>query len=210
MLLACEPTANFETFSTVWVGITKAGNTKWAQMGITRRRNAGTTAILQYIKCETKAGPTALDYDNTIVPPVGFPAFPAIGTTHDYECVLTQATGKWEYFYDGRSIHQFTRPGWIGDVGNKLDCVGEVYDLNSRMAGDSATKCRITNIRYKAVTLPSSSSSSRSSSSAGAFGVVGPYVSPAFGAGNILVTNNTQHGSALVSGSSIEIWDKNP
>src|SRR6187397_358699 len=100
MALPCEPTATFTAFSTVWVGITKADISKWAQMGITRRRTSPSAAISEYIKCETNAGPNrATDYDNTIIPPAGFPAFPAIGTTHDYECRLNQATGLWEFLY---------------------------------------------------------------------------------------------------------------
>lgn len=215
MTLACEPNATFETFSTVWTGVTQNGNTKWAQMGLTRRRSAGGVAISQYIKCETKAGAAAADYDNTITPPAGFPAFPAVGTTHTFECTLDQATGKWDYLYDGGVIHSFTRPGWIGDVGQRVDYTGEVYGSpDSHMAGNATTKCSFTNCMFKIATYNSSSSSgssgrSSSSSSSRPIGTAGPYVAAGLVAANINITDATTHGCDLVSGSAIDIWDKN-
>lgn len=214
MTLACEPAATFATFSTVWTGVTQNGNTKWAQMGITRRRSAGAAAISEYIKCETKAGPAAADYDNTITPPAGFPAFPAVGTTHTYECTLDQATGKWDYLYDGAVIHHFTRAGWIGDVGHRVDYTGEVFGSpDSRMAGSATTKCSFVDCMYKIVTYNSSSSGSSgrpssSSSSSRPLGTPGPYVSAGLAAANINITDATTHGCDLVSGSAIDIWDK--
>ncbi|MEX6688086.1 hypothetical protein QTN47_11305 [Danxiaibacter flavus] len=215
MTLACEPNATFSTFSTVWTGITKNDISKWAQMGLTRRRSAGSAAISEYIKCETKAGPAAADYDNTITPPAGFPAFPAVGTTHDFECALDQATGRWDYSYDGAVIHHFTNAGWAFDVGQRVDYTGEVFGSpDSRMAGSSANKCSFTNCMYKVVTYNSSSSSgssgrSSSSSSSRPVGTPGPYVAAGLAAGNIDIDDATADAVDLVSGSAIDIWDKN-
>ncbi len=215
MTLACEPNATFETFSTVWTGVTQNGNTKWAQMGLTRRRSAGAAAISEYIKCETKAGAAAADYDNTITPPAGFPAFPAVGTTHDFECALDQATGRWDYSFDGTVIHSFARDGWKNDVGQRVDYTGEVFGSpDSRMAGSAATKCSFTNCMFKVVTYNSSSSSGSSgrpssSSSTRPVGTPGPYVGAGLVAANVNITDNTTHGCDLVNGSAINIWDKN-
>jgi hypothetical protein len=199
MRLPCEGTATFEAFSTVWVGITKIGNTKWCQLGITRRRSSGSATVVQYRKFEVRAGPGAANYYNHIW---NDPAFPAIGTTQEYECVLDLAAGRWDFSVGGVAAPPIANPGWINDTGDKVDYTAEIYDLGSQMTGTTATKCHITGCQYKTATPMSSSSSSGLA--------IGAYVSAGFVAATLNVTNATEHCVALVSATAIDVWDKIP
>ncbi|MEP7343637.1 MAG: hypothetical protein ABI877_00160 [Gemmatimonadaceae bacterium] len=197
MRVACEGTATYNAFTTVWTGITKADVSKWGQIGITRRRTSGVAAVVQYIKCEVKAGPSAADYHLEQAP-----GFPANGTTQEYECVLDPATGNWEFFVAGVSKFNFKRPGWVNDTGDRVDYNAEIFDLGSQMPGTAANKCHITGCQLKFGTPTSSSSSSSLA--------VGAYVPAGLVAANVTVSDNTEHGCDLVSATAIDIWDIKP
>lgn len=197
MRLPCEGTARFTAFSTVWTGITKADISKFAQIGITRRRDAGSTAVTQYLKYEVRAGPNAADYHREQAP-----GFPANGTTQEYECVLDPATGRWEFFVAGVSQFTWTHVGWRNETGARVDYVGEIYDLGSQMAGTAASKCHLTACQFKQGTPTSSSSSSGIAA--------GPYVNAGLVAGNCFVTDAAQHGFTFVSATAVDIWDVIP
>jgi len=199
MRLPCEGSATFDSFSTVWTGITNHSVTKWAQIGITRRRSAGSAAIVQYRKFEVMAGPAAGDYHNSIANDA---AFPAIGTSQEYECVLTPATGRWDFFIAGANVDHFTNAGWVNGTGDRVDYTAEVYDLGSQMAGTTAQKCHITNCQFKTGTPTSSSSSSGLA--------IGSYVDAGLVAANLTVGDASEHGVSLVSAKAIDVWDKNP
>jgi hypothetical protein len=200
MQLPCEGTATFEAFSTVWTGVTKVSGglvTKWGQIGITRRRNAGSAAVTQYLKYEVQAGPAPADYHLEQAP-----GFPAIGTTQEYECVVDPATGRWEFFVAGVSKFTFTRPGWISETGTRVDYTAEVYDLGSQMPGTTGSKCHFTGCQFKIGTPTSSSSSS--------WVAAGAYVPAGLVAGDCTVTDATEHGCDFVSATALDVWDKNP
>jgi hypothetical protein len=198
MRLPCEGSATFDAFSTVWIGIMKpaTGYMKWGQVGITRRRNAGSANVTQYRKYEIKAGPNAADYHLEQQP-----GFPAVGTNQAYECVVDPATGRWN-FNAGPGAFTWQHAGWIGESGIRVDFNAEVYDLGSQMPGTSANKCKIANCQYKQGTPTSSSSSS---------GLIsGAYVNAALVAANVSVTAAAEHGADFVSGTEVHIWDRNP
>lgn len=199
MNLPCEGSATYTAFSTVWTGITNAGITKWGQIGITRRRTAGSAAVVQYLKYEVMAGPNPADYHNSIH---NDPDFPAIGTTQEYECVVDPATGRWDFFVGGVAKDNFTNAGWKNQSGDRVDFTAEIYDLGSQMTGTVGAKCNITGCQYKTGSAFSSSSSSGL--------VAGGYVSAGLAAGNINVTDATEHGCDLVSADAIRVWDVNP
>ncbi len=199
MRLPCEGTATFDSFSTVWTGIVKnAAVRKWGQIGITRRRNAGSAAIVEYLKFEVMAGAVrATDYHLRQEP-----GFPAIGTTQEYECVVDPATGRWEFFVGGVSKHTFIHAGWINEIGDRVDYTAEIYDLGSRLPGTAASKCHITVCKYKQGTPTSSSSSSGLTP--------GAYVDAGLVAANVSVTDAAEHGATWVSATALDVWDKNP
>lgn len=197
MRLPCEPHATFTAFSTVWAGVVKGANAKWGQVGITRRRTAGSAAVHEYLKFEIKAGAAAADYHLEKAP-----GFPAIGTTQEYECVVDPATGQWEFFVAGVSKFTWTHAGWINETADRINFIGEAYDLGSQLPGTSGSKCHITGCRMKQGTPTSSSSSSRIAA--------GPYVSAGLVAANVLVTDTAEHGCDVVSATAIDIWDKVP
>jgi hypothetical protein len=199
MQLPCEGSATYEAFATVWAGVTKGDISKWGQIGITRRRTAGAAAVVQYIKYEVKAGPNPVDYHNSIH---NDPDYPAVGTTHAYECVVDPATGRWDFFVDGVAKDNFTNPGWIAESADRVDYTGEVYDLGSQMPGIATSKCNFTHCQYKTGTAFSSSSSSGL--------IAGGYVSAGLVAGECSVTDATEHGCDFVSADSLRIWDVNP
>jgi hypothetical protein len=199
MRLPCEGSATYTAFTTIWTGVTKADISKWGQIGITRRRTAGGAAINQYLKYEVKAGPAAADYH------LEFGAgFPAVGTTQEYECVVDPATGRWEFFVAGVSKFTFTRPGWVNEVGDRVDFNAEVYDLGSQMPGTGGSKCHIKACQFKTGTRASSSSSSSGGIIAGA------YVNAGLVAGDCSVSDATEHGCDFVSGTALDVWDVNP
>jgi hypothetical protein len=199
MNLPCEGSATFEAFTTVWAGVTKSDISKWGQIGITRRRSAGSAAVVQYLKYEVMAGPNPADYHNSIH---NDPNFPAVGTTQEYECVVDPATGRWDFFVAGVAKDNFTNHGWVNESAGRVDFNAEVYDLGSQMPGTAGAKCNITGCQYKTGSAFSSSSSSGL--------IAGAYVSAGLVAGDCTVTDASEHGCDFVAADAIRIWDVNP
>jgi hypothetical protein len=174
-----------------------AGRMKWGQIGITRRRNAGSANVTEYVKYEIQAGPAAAQYHREQQP-----GFPAIGTTQSYECVVNPATGRWDFYVAGVAKFDWTNAGWINETGTRVDYNAEIYDLGSQLPGTAASKCHITDCQYKQGTPTSSSSSSGLTA--------GAYVNAGLAAANVSVTAGTEHGATLVSGTALDVWDKIP
>ena len=122
----------------------------WAQTGYRRYRKDGGARIFEDRYCEINAGTTqATDYRLVVQ------AFPKQGV-HDYRLTLTQATGKWEGYYDGTKWTEWTHDGWKNQSASRVEYNGEIHHKKTQMPGRDDYRCEFTECRYSTSTATDS------------------------------------------------------
>jgi hypothetical protein len=155
---------------------------KWAQVGVSRRRNAGSTAVIQYRKAEIQGDLYRINMDTANAP--------AEGSVHEYKCELDKSTGTWTYYYDGTAWQTYTDNFWTTHLGTVAQWVGEIYNKEDGMPGTDGNKCNFTECQYKVDG--------------------GAYQDANWPASNITTDDASEWGVERVSASAINIWDKKP
>jgi hypothetical protein len=194
--LCCEDQQGTDdAFSAAWTGVvtfaasgssssssSSAGlsTPKWAQTGFTRRRNAGSAAIIQYRKAEAQGDTYHHTFDTANAP--------AEGSTHDYQVQLDKTTGKWTFTYDGADWETYTDNFWTSHFGTRVDYGGETLTLQDDMSGTDANKCAFTNCQFKTDGQGYQDAATDTSTN----------------------DDPTKFGLERVSDTAVNIWDKNP
>jgi hypothetical protein len=155
---------------------------KWAQVGFSRRRNAGSSAIIQYRKAEIQGEHYFIDMDTANAP--------SEGSTHEWKCELDKSTGKWSYYDDGTAWKRYTDNFWKTHLGTDVQWTGEILNKEDDMPGTSADKCSFTECQYKVDG--------------------GSYADAGITAGDVKTDDSSEWGADRVSGAALDIWDKNP
>jgi N-acetylmuramoyl-L-alanine amidase len=181
-MLPCEGTASFGAHSDGWTGIKQGSNTLWAQMGYTRERASGATAVSYVRYVEIKAGTGASDFHYVTVP------MDPPGHAHTYVGRLDNRTGKWEMLYDGTVVDTWTHTGWQRQSGDRIDYNAELFDENSQMIGTRSNHAVFSQCMYR--------------TGAGSFAAAG------IAASDVTSSDSTRWGASRVSGTSFEVWDK--
>ena len=182
--LCCEGTSNTSwAFSTAWTGVTRPGaTTMWAQMGYTRMRTVGGTAINTYRYWETFGTVRNFRFEPAVAP--------ADNSVHNYCVELDKATGRWTFQVDGTFWDSLTDADWVGKTGTRADYVGEIMNLTDDMSGIATNKCTYRNCHKK---------------SSG-----GSWVDAGLTTGNVSSSDPAEWGATRISASGMDIWDKNP
>lgn len=159
----------------------ESGAVRWAQTGYGRERNAGSAAIAEDRYAEMQGNVYQI---------IKVPA-PAEGTVHEYKIQLNPANGRWSFYFDGTRWRSIADPFWVGKRGTTVQWTGEIHNLEDDMSGTAADKCSFTDCQYR---------------------VRGPlvYHDAGFTAGDVHTDDNARWGAQRVSGTAINIWDKNP
>jgi hypothetical protein len=140
--LCCEGCTTAQAFHAVYTNISnEEGEVKWAQVGYSRRRNPGTTAVIQYRKAEIKGDSYNITMDTS--------GAPAEGSVHEWKCELDKATGKWVYTDDGTQFATYTDAFWSHHVGTSVQWSGEILNKEDDMPGTASNKCELTECQYK-------------------------------------------------------------
>jgi hypothetical protein len=183
--LRCEPNSTFYSHSAAYTGVTKTGNTKWAQTGYIRRRYAGSSTVYWRVYHEVKAGPNPADYHFSFKG-----SAPGAGS-HSYQDWLNQGAGKWYAYYDGGSPWDtFTHAGWKNDTGDYVQYAGEINIKESDLVGTADSKCRFASCQYR---------------TAG-----NPWTDANIGDADCHTSDSKEWGITRVSGTAFDIWDVNP
>ena len=170
-------------YHVVYVNISNsAGALKWAQCGWGRERNAGSTAIKSYRYAEMNGDNYKVNYDTSHAP--------AEGSSHDYECNLDKATGKWTFLYDGTAWENFSDDFWKGKTGTDVQWTGEIFNKEDDMPGTSGSKCSFTKCKYHVEGAA--------------------YRDAGLVAGDVRSDDSGEWGAEHVSGTAFNIWDKSP
>jgi hypothetical protein len=183
--LCCEieGCSTVSAFHAVYANISNhESGMKWAQVGFSRRRNAGSTAIIQYRKAEIQGDNYFIDMDTANAP--------AEGSTHEWQCQLNKSTGQWSYSDNGTVWRTYTDTFWQSHLGGDLNYTGEILNAEDDMPGTSGDKCQFTDCQYKL-------------DGAG-------YVDAGIRASDLNNTDTAGLGIERVSGTAFNIWDKQP
>ncbi len=186
--LCGEPLAQGLTASAASAGVQKHEGTslvKWAQTGYSRRRLLNSTTILQRGYAEVVAGPDPIGdrYVNYTDDPPG-------SGTHEYKCYLISSLfGTWRFEYDGLVWDQWTHNGWKNVAGDELQWSGEIWDIENDMVGTATAKCDFTQCQYAFFWTWFEDAN----------------IPP----GNIYTSDANEWGVERISGTSINVWDKN-
>lgn len=159
----------------------ETGGLRWAQTGYGRERNAGSAAIAEDRYAEIQGN---------VYQMIKVPA-PAEGTVHEYKIQLNPATGRWSFYFDGTRWRSIADPYWRGKRGTSVQWTGEIHNIEDDMSGTAADKCSFTECQYRV----------RGSLAFQDAGLV---------AGDVQSDDNARWGAERVSGTAINIWDKNP
>jgi len=170
-------------FHAVYANISNnSSGLKWAQVGFSRRRNAGSAAVIQYRKAEIQGDNYFIDMDTANAP--------TEGSTHEWKCELDKATGKWSYFDNGTVWKTYTDNFWKSHFGTDIQWTGEILNKEDDMPGTSGDKCSFTECQYR---LDG-----------------GAYQNAGITAGGVKSDDSSEWGSEHVSGTAFNIWDKKP
>jgi hypothetical protein len=183
--LCCEieGCSTVDAFHAVYTNISNHDSgLKWAQVGFSRRRNAGSAAIIQYRKAEIQGDSYFIDMDTAHAP--------AEGSVHEWKCELNKAAGKWSYYDDGTAFKTYTDNFWKSHRGQDVQWTGEVLNKEDDMPGTAGDKCSFTKCQYKV---------------AGA-----GYVDAGIRAADVKSDDSSEFGAERVSGTAFNIWDKKP
>lgn len=183
--LCCEGVecGKSDAFSTAYAGIADFGAvTKWAQVGFTRRRNEGSTTIIQYRKAEVQGETYNLMTDTKHAP--------AEGATHEHRCELDRETGAWSFYDDGELWHTYADAAWEGAAGSSASWTGEVLNREDDMPGTEGDKCVFTECQYRAGG--------------------GEYQDAGIEESHLGNDDSDELGVERVSGTAINIWDRRP
>ena len=183
--LCCEieGCSTADAFHAVYTNISNNDSgLKWAQVGYSRRRNAGSASIIQYRKAELQGDRYFIDMNTANAP--------AEGSVHEWKCELDKANGKWSYYDNGTAWITYTDNFWKSHLGQVVQWVGEILNKEDDMPGTSGEKCSFTECQCKV-------------DGAG-------YVDAGFSAADAKSDDGSEWGCERVSGTAFNIWDKNP
>jgi hypothetical protein len=183
--LCCEieGCSTVAAFHAVYTNISNhASGLKWAQVGFSRRRNAGSTSIIQYRKAEIKGDNYYIDMDTSNAP--------AEGSTHEWKVELNKATGKWSYYDDGTAWKTYTDNFWKSHLGEDVQWTGEILNKEDDMPGTSGDKCKFTQCQYKVDGAA--------------------YTNAGIRRADVKSDDSSEWGAEYVSGTAFNIWDKKP
>ena len=158
------------------------GLKKWAQVGFSRRRNAGGTAVIQYRKAEIQGDRYFIDMDTAHAP--------AEGSVHEWKCELDPSSGTWSYYDNGASWITYQDDFWKTHFGNAVIWAGEILNREDDMPGTAGDKCSFTACQYR-----------RNGH---------PFQDAGLVAGDLRNDDSNQWGAEFVSATAFNIWDKSP
>lgn len=183
--LACEieGCSTSAAFHAAYANISNSSSgLKWAQVGVSRRRNAGSSSIIQYRKAEVQGDNYVIDMDTANAP--------AEGAEHVWACDLDKSTGKWSFSQDGTVWRRYTDAFWSSHLGTVVQWVGEIYNREDDMPGTAGDKCAFTECQYR-----------RDG---------GSYQDAGFTTSDPITSDAAEWGCEHVSATAFNIWDKNP
>jgi len=181
--LQCEPFAVFLAHSGANLSVLyDSADVAWVQTGYVRDRKDGTTEITWAVYLEVFAA--GVRY-------VSWTAYPPGDGTHQYEAGFNPRTGDCYAWYDSLPAGHFNVPFWAENIANAIEFQGEVYQTESRMPGTAGNRCVFSACSYRP------------------HGGGGTHWVDA-GIGTVHSTDVAKFGVNLVSGTSIEVWDKRP
>jgi hypothetical protein len=178
-----EGTGTAEAFQTAYVNISNnSGKVKWAQLGYTRRRDAGATTPVKYRKAEVMGNTYKLLRDTANAP--------ADDSIHDYRIELDKSTGTWSFIDDGSTFFTYTDAFWTNNLGTDVQWTGEILNYEDDMPGTDADKCSFTECQYKIDG--------------------GIYQDAGLTSSDVMSDDQNQWGAEWISGTALNIWDKHP
>jgi Bacterial Ig-like domain (group 2) len=181
--LCCEGCGTTDAVAAAYVNISNSSSgVKWAQVGYSRRRNPGSTSVIQYRKAEIQGNGYNITMDTANAP--------AEGSVHEWKCELDKTTGQWTYYDNGTAFSPFSDPYWTTALGTVVQWVGEIFNKEDDMPGTASDKCNFTDCQYQVDG--------------------GAYVDAGFTARNLTTDDASEWGVELVSTTAINIWDKKP
>jgi hypothetical protein len=184
--LCCETEgcSTVAAFHATYVNISnETSGQKWAQTGVSRRRNAGSTAIIQYRKAEIQGNTYTINMDTAHAP--------AEGSIHEYKIELNKVTGTWSYFDNGTVWQTYADAFWRSALGTSVIWAGEIYNSEDDMPGTAGNKCTFTDCQYRV--------DGRAA-----------YQDAGLVARDTRTDDANEWGVEWVSSTAFNIWDKNP
>ncbi len=191
--LSCEDEGcKHAAYHVVYVNVTgssDSGDMIWAQTGYGRERTDGDASIKKYRYAEMNGDVYKVKYDS------GNP--PAEGSSHVYQVVLNKSTGTWSFFQDGTKWKAFADDGWKHRTGNLVQWTGEIFNKEDDMPGTSGDKCTFTECKTRVDGHAAFANANIQRGEVGQASTPGAH-------------DSAEWGEEYVSGTAINIWDKNP
>lgn len=181
--LCTDDTGKNTAFQVAYVNVSKTGGTFiWAQSGWDKSRKTGSEAVSYHRYAEMQGNEYKVNFDTGNAP--------VDGTSHTYQVQLNTATGQWQYSYDGSQWESFTDDAWKDAKGTNVQYTGEIYNKEDDMPGTAENKVRFSDCKYRVDN--------------------GLYQDAGFIVSDLFTSDAAEWGVERVSGTAIDIWDKNP
>jgi len=183
--LCNAPAGTDNAFCVVYASVFSNGVYRWAQTGYGYERNPDWGNRVYYYRYAEVRG------YNGIRPKYDSISPPSETSAHVYECKLNLATGTWQFYDDGVCWYTYSDGAWINSPGDGIGWTGEICNFEDDLAGTVGNKCTVTSCGYK------------ENGDAN-------YRNPNIASSDIYSDDINEWGIEVVSGTAVNIWDKNP